>query len=286
MTLRREAETWLTRPVQDIDQTAVKALVTGIKARGAPEQRRVTLGMLKTLFASTVDCGDYGLTVSPAASLRPEVLIGKRVKRERVLKDYEIRAVWNAAGQLGYPFGSWVRFMFLTAVRRDEAAEMPWKELEAERWTIPGGPGGRHERGPDACRADDTGDCRDACELPAGRQGRFRLLNHEGRKPISSFSLAKTKFDALMKVSLAAEGKPFEAWHFHDIRRTCRTRFSELGIPWEIRELLFAHLPPQIVQTYDRHDYEKEKPDGLMKWHARLFGIVADNIVELPRKRA
>ena len=70
MTLRREAEAWLTRPLQDIDPRTVKALALGIAARGAPEQGRVTLGMLKTFFTWAVDSGDYGLTVSPAANLK------------------------------------------------------------------------------------------------------------------------------------------------------------------------------------------------------------------------
>ena len=121
---------------------------------------------------------------------------------------------------------------------------------------------------------------------PAAAQGDFVLSITEGRKPISSFSKLKEDIDALIKADLEAQGLPFEPWHLHDIRRTVRTRLSGLGIPREIREMIIAHAQPELDQIYDQHDYEREKLAGLKKWHAKLRSIVADNVVELPRKRA
>ena len=44
-------------------------------------------------------------------------------------------------------------------------------------------------------------------------------------KPVSGFSKAKVRLDALMRMDLEAHGKPFEDFVLHDIRRTCRKVF-------------------------------------------------------------
>ena len=44
--------------------------------------------------------------------------------RERVLSDDELRAVWKGAKDFEGPFGYFVRFILLTATRRNEAAHL------------------------------------------------------------------------------------------------------------------------------------------------------------------
>jgi integrase len=55
--------------------------------------------------------------------------------RERTLTDDEIRAVWAATATGLY--GALVRFLLLTAARRDEARNMPWSEIDDGVWTLP-----------------------------------------------------------------------------------------------------------------------------------------------------
>jgi hypothetical protein len=62
---------------------------------------------------------------------------------------------------------------------------------------------------------------------------------------------------------------PFEDLVIHDIRRTCRTRFSALPVEDIVRELLLAHARPGLHKVYDLHAYEKEKADALKLWHAK-----------------
>ena len=47
--------------------------------------------------------------------------------RSRILNDDEIRAVWRAANSMQGPFGDYVKFLLLTAARRNEAAHMRWQ---------------------------------------------------------------------------------------------------------------------------------------------------------------
>ena len=81
-----------------------------------------------------------------------------------------------------------------------------------------------------------------------------------------------------MRKELEAQGLPFEPFVIHDIRRTCRTRFSALPVEDIVRELLVAHARPGLHKVYDLHAYEKEKADALKLWHNRLQEILGQNL--------
>jgi hypothetical protein len=56
-----------------------------------------------------------------------------RSSRQRTLNDDELRAVWRAAEACPGPYGSLVRFILLTATRRQEAAEVhQWKYVDGQ----------------------------------------------------------------------------------------------------------------------------------------------------------
>src|SRR5262249_7605037 len=57
--------------------------------------------------------------------------------RERVLNDDELRRVWQAADNTEGPFGYYVKFLLLTAARRNEAAHMTWDEVSELAWKLP-----------------------------------------------------------------------------------------------------------------------------------------------------
>jgi integrase len=59
--------------------------------------------------------------------------------RDRILTDEELKAVWSAAKAMNNGFGPLVRFILLTAARRDEAARMRRSEITGDVWTVPAG---------------------------------------------------------------------------------------------------------------------------------------------------
>jgi len=124
--------------------------------------------------------------------------------------------------------------------------------------------------------------------LPRHAGGPFLFSTTNGRKPINAFSKAKKALDAAMKADLEAHGHAFEAFDIHDVRRTCRTRFSDsklVRIDSEVRERLLAHTPPKIQRIYDLYEYEDEKRAALESWHRALENIIAgatgENVVRL-----
>jgi hypothetical protein len=60
---------WAARPIHDISQHDLAAVINAIKARGSPGQARELLGRAKSLWRWAIGCGAYGLTSSPADRL-------------------------------------------------------------------------------------------------------------------------------------------------------------------------------------------------------------------------
>lgn len=81
---------------------------------------------------------DACLSHESVAQLKPKVLIGKRESRERILLDDELRAVWNAAGEMGYTYGLLFRLLILRGQREREVVDMRWAEVDfiQRMWTI------------------------------------------------------------------------------------------------------------------------------------------------------
>lgn len=276
--MRREFRTWMPLPLADISPSMVKAAIRGIVERDAETQAHFALGILRTFLNWAVDFGDFGIEVSPCTKLKPAVLIGPRNIRSHVLKDYEIAAYWRAGDAMGYPFGKFFQFLALTALRRNEAAEARWSEFDfaAKLWVIPE----ERMKGAAAHSVPLVPEVTALLEsFPRFAGGDYLFSTTSGKKPVSGFSKAKARLDKHMRKALELQGMPFEPFVIHDIRRTCRTRFSALPVEDVVRELLLAHARPGLHKVYDLHAYEKEKAHALELWHEKLKRFVGGKLV-------
>ena len=72
-----------------------------------------------------------------------------------------------------------------------------------------------------------------------------------------------------------------EVKHFtvHDLRRTCRSLLSQLGVEERIAERCLNHKTSKLVETYDRYHFIEEKRTALQKLSDHLEPIVHDNEV-------
>ena len=136
--------------------------------------------------------------------------------------------MWKAADSIGWPFGPIVRLLILTGARRDEVAQMEWRELDLDRalWTLPASRS--KNRREHAIPLSDT-----ALEilrsLPRIERSGF-VFTTNASTPVSGFSKAKPALDRAMD-ELAGEGaSPIPAWVLHDLRRTVATNLQRLGI--------------------------------------------------------
>jgi integrase len=192
------------------------------------------------------------------------------------LTDDELKAVWRSCEELGWPFGSLVRFLILTGQRRGEVAGMRWSELDlaGKAWMLP------KERTKNN-RAHAVPLSRQAVEIleKAPRfVGEF-VFTLDGETPATGFGQAKTRLDA------ALTGAPH--WTLHDLRRTVATSMARLGVAIPTVEKVLNHKSGSfrgIVGVYQRHDYASEMRAALELWGAhveRLANGPVDNIIPL-----
>jgi integrase len=208
-------------------------------------------------------------------------LVGKARRpqpRARALTDDELRIAWKAAGsaRLAQPIGDLVKILLLTGLRLRECALMGRSEIGADGWvTIP----------PARMKAGKE----HRIWLPAtahaiiARQpviGDFVFRKNDG--PLRSFSSLKVQIDTV--ITEINGGVPLQAWCFHDLRRTARSRWSRLA-PVDICERGLAHALPggTIRNTYDKHRYEDELKSLFERWESVLLNIVdPDNTNVVP----
>jgi integrase len=256
---------WGVRPITEIMPEEIATAIRAIVKRGAPYQAHNALGYVRRLFNWAIGTHEFGIRTSPVAQLKPKDLIGKREARERTLSDDELRAVWNAAGEMGYPYGPVFRLLILTGQREREVAEMRWPEVDFTKrlWTIPADrmKGGRAHEVPLAPKAFSA-----LKSLSPWNNGDYVFSTTAARKPINGFSKSKARADRLSGVS---------DWVIHDLRRTIRTHLSALPVQDLVRELVIAHAKPGLHKVYDQHAYEDEKRHCLELWEKRLLSIIA-----------
>jgi integrase len=288
--VRREfISRWQDRPIADITPkeaaAAIRAIVDrqsangrgGATPTGRPAgtfQAIAAFGYLRQIFNFAIGAGEYDFTASPLAALSQTAILGDKTSRDRVLDDAELRAVWAAAGELGYPWGDCVKLLVATGQRLREIADLNWNEVNLEQRLI-AIPARRmkgeraHEipLGPIALGLLEA--------APQWADGRgFVFSTAGGIRSISGFGRTKARLDELSGVT---------GWVLHDIRRTMRTRLSALPIEDRVREAMIAHAAPGLHQVYDQHRYFDEKRRGFELWETKLQTILTPErkVVEL-----
>jgi integrase len=269
----------------DVTRRDIAKMVGEIRDRGALFQAHHILGHARTFYNWAIAQEEFGVEISPCDRLKPNKLIGPKHHRTRVLADDELRAIWKATGTLGYPLGSLYRLLLLTGARLSEASGARWSEfdLPSRLWTVP----------PERFKSNATHLvplAPDAVELleglPRWTEGDFVFSTRYGRIPINGFSKAKSGLDALVAEELGRDPEPYVT---HDLRRTVRTRLSQLRVPTEIAELVIGHGRKGLAAVYDRHEALDERREALELWGTRLRSIVEPpppNVVAIERARA
>jgi integrase len=265
---------WRNRPIASIGRRDVLDLVDGIIARGAEVQANRTLARLRALFNWAIE--KDRVAVSPVARMK---LPTQEHARDRVLSDDELRWLWRACDQVGWPFGPLVKLLLLTAQRRDEVAGMEWPEINLVKrvWTIP-----RHKAKND--RVHDVHLSEAAIEVLRSlpRIGDGLVFTTTGKTPISGFSKAKRRLDAAMhkanRVELSTKkGASIPGWTLHDLRRTAATGMAKLKIFPHVTDKVLNHVSGTIsgvAAIYNRFEYLDERRDALDAWGRYLSDLI------------
>jgi integrase len=252
------------RPIEAINRSDIVKLLDRIEDERGPVMANRTLGIIGRIMnfhASRSD--DFRSPIIKGMS-KPEQA------RSRILSDDELRAIWKATGE--YPvsaFGSLLRFILLTATRRNEAGHMSWAELDERTWIIPAA---RYKTNHDHLIPLSAL----AQEMLPARNGGFVFGRRGGHEPAASYDHHKLMID---------EASGVTGWVIHDLRRTARSLLSRAGIASDHAERCLGHVIGGVRGIYDRHEYLEEKARAFEALAAQVQRIIdpQENVVAIRR---
>ena len=271
------------RQVDDIKRTDVVRLLDAIEEERGSSMADQVLAYLRRVFTWHASRSDdfRSPIVRGMARTKP-----RERARERTLTDDEIRTVWKVAEAFPGPFGALVRFVLLTATRRNEAARMVRGEISnnGRDWTIPAA---RYKSKQDHLVPLSVDVRALLDEIPVmGRSDGGYVFTTNGKTAISGFSKFKRQFDTAVLEALRKqdpEAKPLPNWTLHDLRRTSRSLMSRAGVSSDHAERCLGHVIGGVRETYDRHSYYDEKAKAFEVLAAQIERIInpQDNVVAL-----
>jgi integrase len=185
-------------------------------------------------------------------------------KRERVLTDDELRAIWRATERPG-SYNGIVHASILSGQRREEIGGMRRRELAPDlaTWTIPAS---RTKNGVE--HIVPLSEQMRALLGAQPRRGETDLVFPGLQGQFNGFSKAKAALDKACGVN---------DWRLHDFRRTLATGLQRLGVRLEVTESVLNHIAGSragIVGVYQRHNWADEKRAALDAWGAHVAVLV------------
>ena len=273
----------------------VQALLDGI---GRPITRNRVFEVVRMLCNWSVGRGL--IPASPCAGVKKL----REAARTRTLTDAEIRQTVTAFD--GTAFGPYVRLLFLTAARRDEALGLRWSDVELGRgvWTIP-------------AEAEKTGATRgEPRRLPLSAAALEALADQRERNMARGLGGSRYVFpassgerlhrDAPKVVVYRLKGmrdngtkpRPHKLakprprvipsdFRLHDIRRSVADRMlNDLGLDAYVVDVgILGHAKPSMLAVYAPNVPAKAKA-AVEAWSAELARILGEPVPKREESRA
>jgi integrase len=224
------------RPIGEIRRSEIVRLLDRIEEGSGSAMATQTLALIRTVMNWHATRSDDFVSPVVRGMARTN---HTELSRSRVLNDDELRAIWAADAGV---FGRFIRFLLLTAARRNEVAGMSWAELVGGDWILPAA---RNKTGVELVRPLSRAAQTILERLP--KAGQFVWGNG---KAFTNFSNSKEAFDKACGV---------KGWRLHDLRRTARSLMSRAGVPTDHAERCLGHVIGGVRGVYDRHEYRDEK---------------------------
>ncbi|MEE2733635.1 MAG: integrase arm-type DNA-binding domain-containing protein [Pseudomonadota bacterium] len=264
----------------------IRAAIDAIVNSDRPSIANDALMYCKQLFRHGIRLGL--ITSNPAEAFNVHQAGGVEKSRHRALNLDELKVVFRVFRENPQEFTRdnylAVALLLVLGVRKGELIAAKWEEFDFDKalWALP------HER-------SKTGA---AITIPLPTQAAEWLQELKTRAYGSDYAFPARRVskrrqyisDDTLNHALAKlfgqkvrSGSPpinrlgeagIEHFTIHDLRRTCRSLLSSLGIPGHIAERCLNHKLKGVEGIYDRYDYMDERRDALQ----RLSDLVSQTI--------
>ncbi len=247
-------------PIDEITTSQILAITDGLSA--TPSEAIHAHAAMRTFYNWAV--ARRLLRASPLAGLS---LPAKVATRERVLTDDELKRVYLAAQDMGFPFGFIVLICIHTGLRRTEAGSLKWSYVTPDFITLPpqATKNGVQHQLPNLI-ADNL---LLVPETKIGNDISPYLFPSAAGTAFSAWSKNKAQLDKLSGVS---------DWVLHDLRRTFATKMAE----WQIAEphvveRILNHVTGSmtpLAKIYNRHGYLPQMRVALERYEEKLAQLL------------
>ncbi|WP_340107801.1 integrase family protein [Pikeienuella sp. HZG-20] len=200
---------------------------------------------------------DIGAGLSKAANEKP---------RDVVLSVSQVREIWKATQTLGDIWGPLFRLLIITAQRRGDIGGLRWSEVEETRLVI-GGDRTKNSK-PHVVHLSVPA----KAELDALPRDGALVFTTTGSTPVSGFSKAKARLDALLKPD-------FPAWRLHDLRTAFATQMAETGESEAVVDRILNHVASvsaasAVARVYNRAEQLPQRARALDRWAALIISTL------------
>ena len=241
--------------IDKLDRRAIAAELSRLTERGPVQANRARASVIKFLNW----CAGEGYIDS-----NPAQLINKNPERprDRLLSMDELAHIWRAlpAGD----FGDILRLLTLLGQRRDEIAQLDWKEVDLGRGVIALPASKMKNRRPHVVHLGPTA----VAILQARDRGERPLVFGTGHGGFSGWSQSKARLDAKLEL---------EPWVIHDLRRAVSTHMNEIGVTPHIVEAVLGHVSGSrggVAGVYNLAAYEPDKRAAMLRWDEHLMAAI------------
>jgi len=241
-------------PVGSIQKRDLIRMIDKILDDGSPVAANRVLAFTKRFFSW---CRERDiLEQSPAETIKPP---SKEKVRDRVLNIDEIKSIWSASTQIGYPWGPIFQLLFLTGARLREVSQANWIEIVIADRALNLPSSRTKNKRPHQIQLSDQ--AMSIIEVLPRVEGQTLLFTTNGTTPVSGFSKIKKRLDIVSGVN---------NWRFHDVRRSFATHSTErLGISPVIIDKILNHVTGQVrgvAAVYQHGEYLEDRRKALQKW--------------------
>jgi integrase len=230
---------WGRQPIASVTRKQLRDMLDRLVANDTPMLANRVYSITRKLFGWAVE--QEIIEISPFVGLKAPA---EGSSRDRILTDQELRAVWQAAGQVGV-YGSLVRLLILLGQRRGEIAGLTFSECDLGKRLI-------------SLPRERVKNNR-AHEIPLSPQAvaLIEALPHNSEQyvfsldggPIINFVRLKERLDKLCGVA---------GWTLHDLRRTAASGMARLGVGLPVIEKVLNHVSGSfagVTGIYQCHDF-------------------------------
>lgn len=207
----------------------------------------------------------------------------REMPRNRWLNISELRLLWDALDEFGYPFGVATQLLILTAGRNSEVSNLEHKEIQfsddgdPESWELPPARSktGASFRVPFVSQAQTL--LKPYLSYSQQATSPF-LFTTTGQSPISGWSRFKRNLDQALKKMSAGKPNVFnEPWRIHDIRRSFATiAIDELNIDFVVADRCLNHCASGsmsvVARVYAKAEMYQLRKQALQKWADYVCG--------------